>query len=107
MISSSPLTLKDYGKKLFDLINGERIVNNHHTKIEIDEHMTDYEIQKACNDFTFLNMFDELSNAERTSIYDVAYNEGIRVEAIKSLLAISFRDKLLSIRALSASNNIE
>ena len=92
--SQSPIRLSDFGESISEEIAAQmwaaRISSALKEKIT---GMDAYEIQVFC--FDYVEKTNHYSDEEQRVIREIAYRRGIKVEAVRRVLAIELRDKLL------------
>ncbi len=98
---SSPLRLTDLGQSISDFLEAATWAEK--TSKEIADEVQDkqpYGIQNYC--FEFVNRTEILPDELNRKIQESAYNNGIKVDQVKEVLAIELRDALLRIHGLES-----
>ena len=93
--SQSPIRLSDYGREIFDAIEGAKLVKKYASKVEFPEHLNAYQIQEACRSYALTEFMDDLDPDERERIELYAYNTGDPIEFPLRVMWISMRDHWL------------
>ena len=95
----SPVTLSEYGKELFDLVDAEKIVNGYAEKMYNEtQGMNAYKVQDYCFTFCKEKLMDDLEannkdQSEKMAV--VAFDQGINMEKITRVVGIALRDRVL------------
>ena len=102
----SPRALTGRGKKISKAINAKGIANKYLSKVEsrVKKGDSAYTIQELCLEFASNELSELLSDDENATLQDVAYEEGVSVEAITHrVIGIELRDIVLANCAKSVS----
>ena len=94
-VSQSPIRLSEYGREIFDAIEGAKLVEKYASKVEYPENSNAYQIQEACRSYVLTEFMDDLDPDERERIELYAYNKGDPIEFPLRVLWISMRDHCL------------
>ena len=103
-VSQSPLRLSDYGREIFDAIEGEKLLEKYANKVVFPEKSNAYQIQEACRSYVLREFLDDLEPDERTRIELYAYNKGDPIEFPLRVMWISMRDYLLKEKGISTDD---
>ncbi len=90
--SKSPSQLNETGIKISEGINGKEFVKKHLNAINYNNEMNEYQIQQACFDYTQSELIDKISIEERKALEMVAYNQGVSIQTVLTVLGFDLRD---------------
>jgi len=99
--TSSPISLTEYGKNLFDSSAGSEIVHTYKDKIDLEEDMNEYEIQEKCINFALLNLEAVLKPRELDKVQKTAFDAGLPIQTVLHVIGIALRDAIFADRGLS------
>ncbi len=99
-ISSSPLSLSDYGEQISQAVDAPSLAESYAKRLQAQSaDMNPYQIQELCFDFSRDNLLHDLKehdNANYDKLTRCAFKEGIEVEKILRVIGILMRDILLN-----------
>ena len=90
--SSSPIALTEYGLKLKEKIDVDSLIEKYAKNVQIADESNRYHIQETCFDFAENSLSDLLSDKERGALESLAFEEGISLDSVMRVCAISLRD---------------
>ncbi len=90
--SNSPAQLNEHGIKISDGINGKEFVKKHLNAINYNNEMNEYQLQQACFDYAQSELIDKISDEERKALETVAYNQGVPIQTVLTVLGFDLRD---------------
>ena len=90
--SKSPSQLNETGIKISEGINGKEFVKKHLNAINYNNEMNEYQIQQACFDYTQSELIDKISIEERKALEMVAYNQGVSIQTVLTVLGFDLRN---------------
>ena len=98
---SSPLSLNQRGKELYEKINAPAIADKYTDELikrAKERNMNTYQIQQDCFNFAFNEILKRLERDDKEQydqLSDVAYNEGVQLEDLMQILGVILRDRVL------------
>ena len=108
MKAESPISLNSKGIELSEKMDAYRIANKYKEKLlnkAKKENRNPYQIQQSCFDFATNKILEDLEEKDKKTfdhLTNIAYNEGVRVEALMQIIGLVLRDQVL--KALSQSS---
>ncbi|MFA4975836.1 MAG: hypothetical protein WC853_13910 [Thermodesulfovibrionales bacterium] len=104
----SPITLTEVGKEIKEKIKADAILEKHFLKLtkEIEQEKTEnaYDIQMASMKIAKEKMLTLLNEEELLAVKQEAYNRGLIVEDIMSVLGVLLRDRILKLKGYPISD---
>ena len=96
----SPIRLTDLGERVSEIIGAKGMAESLSRELHPQTiNMTDYEIQEFTKDYALFKF--EPSPAQSIVLSDCAFQEGIPIESVRSVIGIELRDKLIAMKRAS------
>ena len=90
--SSSPVSLTRKGINLSKKLNAKSIAKKYAGSLKITDNMNEYQIQKACFEFVYIELSSIIEPSDADKIENIAFQDGLEMDAINRVISIELRD---------------